>query len=260
MKLFKLIKSIDYVSYPAYKELVKISDAVSNSISNFRDMIISTVAGVLFDNTVLSNCILTYLANNVSNSTIKKFAEHENSSIILSIAIAIMIFVLIKITCFIKKRWGSNKNTKKKRDILLYEFYNVAIPQLIEVKSIIEQIQEDESGEKRKKLLLALQAKHEICDLYRSIFDMKIIEKNKTGIQTDASHTLSCRISKCAYINFLEEMLDIMYMIYTELSTECHDSVKDDIDDIRSTINSSGVFNEVEEIKNKLQDVKSKIN
>lgn len=54
MKLFKLIKSIDYVSYPSYKELVKISDAVSNSVATFRDMLISTIVGILFDKTPLS--------------------------------------------------------------------------------------------------------------------------------------------------------------------------------------------------------------
>ena len=32
MKFFKLIKSIDYVTYPTYKELVKISDAVARHV------------------------------------------------------------------------------------------------------------------------------------------------------------------------------------------------------------------------------------
>lgn len=260
MKLFKLIKSIDYVSYPSYKELVKISDAVSNSIANFREMLISTVVGVLFNQTPLSERILSCLANKFPNSTVEKIAKYENSPIILSIIIAITIFCLIRLAYFIKARWRSNKNTKKKRDILVHEFYNVAIPQLIEVKSIVEQIKDDKSGEKRKKVLLLLQAKHEICDLYRSLFDMNIIENDKTGLQTDASYTLSNRISKCAYINFLEEMLDIMYVIYTELSTNCNDSAEDDVGDICSAINSSGVFDKVKDIEGQLQKIKNKIN
>ena len=260
MKLFKLIKSINYVSYPAYKELIKISDAVSNSTANFRDIIISIIAGVLFDNTPLSNYILTYAANNASNCVIKNIVEYENSSLILSILIAIIIFVLIKAIYFIMSRFGSNKNTKKKRDILVHEFYNVAIPQLIEVKSILEQIKERNVCKNRKKTLLLLQAKYEICDLYRNLLNIKFIEKSKKGRQTNDSDILSSRISKCAYKNFLEEMLDIMHQIYKELSNDCSDSAKDDIDDIRSIINSSGVFDKVTEIKNKLQEIRKEIN
>ena len=153
MKLFKLIKSIDYVSYPAYKELVKISDAVCNSVATFRDMLVSTIVGILFDKTPLSECILTCLSNKFPGGTIENIAKYENSPLILSIIIAVAFFGLFKLVYFIKTRWGSNKNTKKKRDILVHEFYNVAIPQLIEVKSIIEQIKDDTSGEKRKKAL-----------------------------------------------------------------------------------------------------------
>ncbi len=260
MKLFKLIKSIDYVSYPAYKELVKISDAVCNSVATFRDMLVSTIVGILFDKTPLSECILTCLSNKFPGGTIENIAKYENSPLILSIIIAVAFFGLFKLVYFIKTRWGSNKNTKKKRDILVHEFYNVAIPQLIEVKSIIEQIKDDTSGEKRKKALLLLQAKYEICDLHESLFNMNIIEKDKTGLQTENSYTLSSRISKCAYIDFLEEMLDIMYVIYTELSATCNDMAKDDIADIRSTINASVVFSKAKEIECKLQEIKNNIN
>lgn len=259
MKLFKLIKSIDYVSYPSYKELVKISDAVSNSITTFRDMLISTVAGVLFEKTPLSECILTCLANKFPGGTIENIAKYENSAILLSIIIAVTIFGLLKLAHFIKARWGSNKNTKKKRDILVHEFYNVSIPQLIEVKSIIEQMKDDESEEEQKIALLLLQAKYEICDLYRSIFNMNIIENEKNGLQTDDSYTLSSRIGKCAYINFLKEMLDIMCVIFTELSENYSDMAKDDIEDIRSIINSSGVFSKVNELESKLQEIRKKI-
>lgn len=259
MKLFKLIKSIHYVSYPSYKELVKISDALSNSIASFRDMLISAVVGVLFEKTPLSEKILMCLADGFPDSTIEDIAKYENSPITLSVIIAATIFGLLKLANFIKTRWGSNKNTKQKRDKLVYEFYNVAIPQLIEAKSILEQIRDDESGEERKKILLLLQAEHEICDLHRRLFNMKIIEKDKDGKQTGDSDTLSSRISKCAYINFLEEMLDVMYEIYKELSENCGNTAEDDIGSICATIKSSGVFSQVNEIEEKLQEIKDKI-
>jgi len=260
MKLFKLIKSIDYVSYPSYKELVKISNAVSNSIDTFRDLLLSTIIGVLFDKTPLSECLLQCLAEKFPNSIAEQIAAYDNSSLILSIIIAVLAFCAIKLFYFIKARININKNTKKKRDVLVHEFYNIAIPQLIEVKSIIEQTTEDTSGDHRKKLLLLLQAKYEVCDLNRSLFEMNIIERDKTGLQTKDSHILSDRISKCAYINFLEEMLDIIEIIYKELSAISDDYLENDINDIRATINASGVFDKLKELKPKLTEIKAKIN
>lgn len=260
MKFFKLIKSIDYVSYPTYKELMKISDAVSNSVAAFRNVLISAIFGVIFDKTPLSEYILTCIANKFPGSTIENIANYENSPVILSIIIAVVFLGIFKFSNFIKERWGSNKNTKKKRDILVHEFYNVAIPQLIEVKSMMEQIKDDTSADKRKKSLLLLQAKYEICDLHESLFDMNIIEKDKTGLQTEDSSTLSRRISRCAYTDFLVEMLSIMESIYKELLTTCRDEAEEDIEDIRATINSSVVFGKIKEISSELQNIKDRIN
>lgn len=145
MKLFKLIKSIDYVAYPSYKELVKISDAVTNSIETFRDMLISAIIGVLFDVTPLSGCIVSLIKENNSTDIVQKIISYEDITIFISIFITLIVYGAINLVHFIYARWGSNKNTKKKRDIIVYEFYNVAIPQLIEVKSILEQVKEIEA-------------------------------------------------------------------------------------------------------------------
>lgn len=119
MKFFKLIKSIDYVSYPTYKELMKISDAVSNSVAAFRNVLISAILGILFDKTPLSEYILTCIAKKFPGSTIENIANYESSPAILSIIIAVVFWGIFKFSNFIKERWGSNKNTKKKRDILV---------------------------------------------------------------------------------------------------------------------------------------------
>ena len=260
MKIFKLIKSINYVSYPVYKEIVKISDAVSNSIGSFRDMLIATIVGIMFDKTPLSKALLNCIANKFPSDTAERITSNENYTILLSIFIAVTIFLLFKLVYIIKTRWGKNNNTKKKRDKLVYEFYNVAIPQLIEIKSIIEEIQENHFMEQRKKTFLLLIAKHEIVNLNRILYDMRIIENDKTGLQTNDSYTLLSRISKCAYINFVEEMLDILFIIFTELSQHCAESAKEDINEIRTIINSSGVFDQVYEIDFKLTNIRSKIN
>lgn len=261
MKLFKLIKSIDYVAYPSYKELVKISDAVTNSITAFRDLLISTIIGVLFDATPLSRCIVSYVQENSSSGIAHKIFSYDGITIYVSILVALFIYGIINLVHFISARWGSNKNTKKKRDVIVYEFYNVAIPQLIEVKSILEQVEETELSEKQKKVLLLLQAKYEICNLYGLLSEMRVIERDRTGKQTDNSNDIYDRISKAAYNTFLMEMLDIMDRIYMKLK-ESNDAreVDDDIEDIRCTINKTGVFDKVEGLNKRLEEIKSKVN
>lgn len=260
MKLFKLIKSIDYVAYPSYKELVKISDAVTNSIATFRDMLISAIIGILFDVTPLSGCIVLFIKENNSSSIVQEIVSYEGVTIFVSIFIALIIYGVINLVQFIYARWGSNKNTKKKRDIIVYEFYNVAIPQLIEVKSILEQVEEDKSDEERKKLLLILQAKYEICNLYGLLSEMCVIERDRTGAQTDNSNNIYDRISKSAYNTFLMEMLEIMFQIYTKLKESQDTSIADDIADIRTNINKTGVFDKVGELEERLNEIKLEVN
>ena len=262
MKLFKLIKSIDYVTYPAYKELVKISDAVGNSVTAFRDMLISTIAGVIFDITPISGIIVSYIKEQFPNpdTLINQIASYENAPQLVSILGAVIIFGFINLIHFIVSRWGSNKNSKKKRDIIVYEFYNVAIPQLIEVKSILEQMKDDDSEEERKKLLLLLQAKHEICDLYQLVSQMRVLEKDKTGLQTLHSSDLSNPLSMYAYHTFLSEMLEILFEIFVELSEHHKDNAKSDIDDIKASINKADVFGQDHNLTTRLEKIRDIIN
>lgn len=247
MKFFKIIKSIDYVTYPTYKELVKISDSVSNSIASFRDIIISSIVGVLFNITPLSICITSFIKKSYPSTVLARIASFENTPLVLAIAIAIILYLGIKFGHFLHDRCESNKNTKKKRDMIVHEFYNVAIPQLIEVKSILEQVKDDHSGEMIKKLLLLLQAKYEICVLYNVLSEMNIIERNKTGLQTDDSSILHNRISACTYSTFIREMITIMLELYTALFDDYKDLAKMDINDICAYAQSSGVFDTLPE-------------
>lgn len=258
MKLFKLIKSIDYVTYPAYKELVRISNTVSDSVRAFRDILISAIAGVLFNLTPLSNLILSKIKGQSPSGIIEKIINYENTPIFISIIAAIIIYGGINLVKAIQIRWGSNKNTKPKRDILVYEFYNVAIPQLVEVKSILEQIDENQSIDERKKVLLLLQAKHEICNLYEMLSEMRIIEREKSGCPTIHSNILSDRISPSAYNTFLREMLANFSSIYKDLSVHCNGTLvrEEELDDIRACINKTGVFDQVDSIRDALEDCK----
>lgn len=260
MKLFKLIKSIDYVNYPSYKVLVKISDTLSNSINNLYEIVFSVIVGVIFDKAPISACIAIFITNKYPNGTLETIVLNDNFSLVFSIVASTIVFGIIKLMHFIKVRWGSNKNTKEKRDSLVREFYNVAIPQLIEVKSIVEHVEEYKSCEMRKEKLLLLQAKYEVFELYRHLKSMNIIENDKSGVQTSDSNILSNRISKCAYICFLEEMLDVMFDIYIKLSVDNDYSAQEDAKEIRELINSSGVFTKEDSVKLKLEEIRNTIN
>ena len=206
--------------------------------------------------------MLAKIKGQSSSGIIEKIINYENTPIFISIIAARIIYGVINLAKAIRIRWGSNKNTKTKRDILVYEFYNVAIPQLVEVKSILEQIDENQSIDERKKVLLLLQAKHEICNLYEMLSEMRIIEREKSGCPTIHSNILSDRISPSAYNTFLEEMLANFSSIYRDLSVYCDKSLvrEEELDDIRACINKTGVFDQVDSIHNALEDCKEIVN
>lgn len=259
MKFFKLVKSIDYVTYPTYKELVKIGDTVSNTIASFKNVLISAIVGVFFNHTPLSAKVLELIREKNPQGIIQQIVSWNGITIYLSVIVAATIYGVICLKHFLHTRWASNKNTKAKRDVIEYEFYNVAIPQLVEIKSILEQIDEDTSNEERKKILLLLQAKHEVRDLYRQVSTMRIIEK-KAGVQTEESIILHHRISKGAYKIFLEEMLTIMSVIFQRLSLIDDADIKEEIKDIRADINKEDVFGQIDELRQLHSEIKDRCN
>ena len=260
MKLFKLIKSIDYVTYPSYRELVKIRNAVSNSLASFRNILISSMIGVLFEVAPISDYIVTKFMNNHPVGCCKARSDYENTSLLISIVVALIAYLIISLVRSVCIRFRSNKDTKSKRDTLVYEFYKIAIPQLIEVKSILEQMDEKPSRYERKKKLLLLQAKHEICDLYRLVSEMRVIERKKMGLLTQESKVLHDRIGKSTYSIFLEEMLETMYDIYSKLSGYNVSKIQDEIEEIKANINEMGIFNEIDDNNERLREIRKNIN
>lgn len=257
MKLFKLVKSIDYVTYPVYKELLKISKTVNDSLSNFKTILVSAAIGVLFDASPLSQYIVNLLKEQPLPKFLLKTISGKNAPLFLSIIIALLFYAIVCAVHWVAVRYSSNKNTVEKQNDIVDEFYAIAIPQLIEVKSILEQVDEDNSNDDRKKLLLLLQAKHEIQKLNKMLHQMCIIEHGKLGNQTDDSQELAGRIGKCAYITFLEEMLVIIYKIYEGLKGTSSPMVNEDMGELRAIVLSVGVFDKVSEIKETLNGVRN---
>lgn len=257
MKFFKLVKSIDYVTYPTYKELVKISDTVRNSIASFKNVLISAIVGAFFNYTPLSGNIIDFIKEKKPQGIIHQIVNCPSTPLYFSVIVAAVIYGIMSLIHFLHTRWGSNKNTESKRSAIEYEFYNVAIPQLVEIKSILEKIEEDASSEKRKELLLLSQALHEVHDLYKRVSTMRIIEK-KNGMQTAESTDLHHRIGKGTYRVFLGEMLTIMSVIFQRLSLIDDVDIKEEIEDIRADINKEDVFGQIDELRQLHSEIKDR--
>lgn len=259
MRLFKLIQSIDYVTYPAYRELARISDTIGNHFSNIRDAIIACIIGTLFEKAPISSTFIGILESKSFFPFLAAKLGSENLPLFTSIILAILVFLILKLIEFICARWGSNKSTKKKRDAIIHEFYSVAIPRMIKVKGLIEKMDEEESCKGQKKRLLLAQARYEVRELYGLILRLKIVEHSRNGKQTSASFIVQSRISKFAYTSFMLELLDIIQTIYNKISIY-EKEAQEDIADIQAIINGRTPFmiDGVEEAwKNVYQDINS---
>ena len=227
MRSFKLIKSMSLVSYPLYNELVKIR----KSTTSFVNVLISTVVGVLLDKSPLSGYILDYIAElgwlNI-NQKIALVGE-EDAKTFLSIAIAFLLFLIAQIIYFIYNSWGSNKNTRSKREKLAYEFYNIVIPKLIEVKSLVEQAQEATSEEKNKKKLLLLQALYNMREFSVKMMRMRIIETKQSGVTTKNSKVLLDIIGRSAYSTVCNEMQELNELIESQINSTFDVNTESDV-------------------------------
>lgn len=207
MKLFKLVKSIDYVAYPVNREVIKISESLNDDIGTLKELILSGAIGVLFDKTMLSNLIIGWLSKS-KWSLLQVFTNYTGANVIIAILVALLVYCLIK-KCHKNKRMKeSNKNTVEKRDQLIDDFYHILIPSQIEAKSIIEQAQEAQGKDENTILLLLFQAEHEIDNTMRLLREMRLIEVDGTGQLTEDSSVLIKRIGRSAYVELLRGVLN----------------------------------------------------
>lgn len=183
MKFYKLVKSIDYVTYPSLIELRKISTSIGDAISNFQNIILAALLSTILDLSTISKWLVTKIASLWPAQTIVRFSRLENAGKILSVLIGLFLYSIFFLIRWIRIRWGSNKNTIGEREQISYDFYKDELPHLIAVKSIIDQHDSKDSDGKEKnketKYLLLLQAKYELSQLIYSLNKIKIIERDK---------------------------------------------------------------------------------
>lgn len=101
MKLFKHIKSIDYVAYPMNIEVIKISKSINDDIATLNELILSGVIGVLFDKVMLSSMFIGWLSRS-QWYLLKSFANLTGANVIIAILIALLAYLLIKAIHIIK--------------------------------------------------------------------------------------------------------------------------------------------------------------
>ena len=103
MKFNKLVKTIDYVTYPSLQELRKINRSLGDSISKLTDIVFSAVVAAAIDKTELlqlafAKCcensrfiFLRDIANNISP------ISRETIGTIIAVILGILICVIIRI-------------------------------------------------------------------------------------------------------------------------------------------------------------------
>lgn len=242
MKFHKLVKSIDYATYPVLVELRKINKVLGNSLSGFRDILITAAVGILLDSSPISQWVVETILKNSKCPHLVKFGSYSDADKLIAILLAGVVYCGLLLWHFIKDRWGSNKNTINERKAIAFEFYKVIIPNLISLKSIVEQA-DASTDDEDKRVLLLFQAKHELEDLIYLLSHLDVIEiDTKTNILTKNSKDVLDQIGQDAYFAVLIDIIDRVNEVYTKLESCSRKTVQDTLASIKSLFFSAHVF------------------
>lgn len=248
MKFNKLVKTIDYVTYPSLQELRKINRSLGDSISKLTDIICSAIAAVALDKTELLQLAVTKWCENSRICFIRDIANNTSSisketiGTIIAIIIGILICVVIRIIrWFNVRRRSKNKRNVSQREGIACDFYKSIIPQLVTIKSLLEQHNETNNKDQDTRLLLLLQVKYEICDMISALDRIKVLDKKKDGTLCDNSKDVLELIGSDAYYAVLEEL--IRCVSETRIRLDAYAEKADDlVKSINATIKSSNAI------------------
>ena len=248
MKFNKLVKTIDYVTYPSLQELRKINRNLGDSISKLTDLILSAIIAIAVDKTELIQLAVTkivtkhqivYLHSIVKSNTPIKL---DTLGTIIAIILGLTVLVIIRIARWIYVRCRyKNKRKVSQREGIFCDFYKVAIPQLVTIKSLLEQHDESESTDIHKRFLLLLQVKYEICDLIMTLDRIKVLEVKKDGTLRDDSDSVLGLIGSDAYYAVLEDLTRCASITRIHLETYA-EKADDIVASINVTVKSSNAL------------------
>lgn len=245
MKFNKLVKTIDYVTYPSFQELRSINQKLGDSVVTITEIIISAIIAVLLDKTTIIQFAVTKIADYKQNAFLQGIAQNNTPislsslSTIIAIFIGIVVCVLIRIIPWIYVRCRyRNKRKVSQREDLARAFYKLVIPQLITIKSLIEQHDESDIQSSDKRFLLLLQVKYEICDLLTALNGISVLEYKTNGTLRKDSEDLLRLIGCDSYYAVLTELTKCATLTRTKLATY-GDKADDLVNSLDATIKSS---------------------
>ena len=245
MRFNKIIKSIDYVTYPLLTELKEINQRMRKA----NNVVLSALVSFVINKTFIVQHILQSISEKSNCICIKKMLS-TNDSIKTASSIVVIVFGLFVLSFpyvvdYFKKRWGSNKKDYIEREEIVNAFYRSVIPHLISIKSIMEQHNEAKKKEKSKKALLLMQANYEICNLVLALNKLKIIERKKDGNLKESSQELLYLIGKDVYLQVVNDICECIYNLM--ISLKKNNSSMNEISFLKATTSSSQALREADE-------------
>lgn len=246
MRFYKLVKSIDYVTYPSLIELKKINKSLGDSFSKFYDIIIAAIVEKLLEITPGAQWIiekLTILSNRVNWSWLANSLQNKQAKTVVAMMLAIFLYFLLWAKRWFKSRFGSNKDTVEERKEIVCEFYKGIIPQLVSIKSIIQQHDESEEWDEDKRYLLLLQAKFEVTELIRRLNNLNVIEVNpKLNILSTDSRNVLDHIGEDVYLAILQDLLLQVNGIYSRLKNCNPEKIKSTLESLRAVLSTAKTY------------------
>lgn len=254
MKFNKLVKTIDYVTYPSLQELRKINRNLGDSISKLTDLFFSAIVAAAIDKTELIQLAVKKIVakyqivslQNIVNSNTPIKLDTLGTIIAIIIGLAILIIIRIARWIYVRCRY-KNKKKVSQREGIFCEFYKLVIPQLVTIKSLLEQHDESEPEAKHKRFLLLLQVKYEVCDLIMTLDRIKVLEVKKDGTLFDDSKDVLDLIGSDAYYAVLEELTRCASKTRSYLNAYA-EKADDLVNSINVTIQSSSAIQTAREL------------
>ncbi len=237
MRFYKLSKTIDYVTYPIYKQAKSINSSLNNSASSIKDYVFSAVISIVLERSIQELPFVIEAEEAVKQKTatgFQSFIASPITQILATVLLAIIIFLIIPFICRIYRKltYKGNKSTEEQRSEIKHSYYSIGIPRLIEAKSLIEKTDEI-SGYTNEKNLMVCEAFDIVHELFDSVMEWKIYDKDyakdkSNPPQSENSIALVKMIGEFSYETFLEGLRDSLIKLYTIASNNDIRYIKDE--------------------------------
>lgn len=218
MRFYKASKSLDYIIHPIYEEVSEIKQSINECLGNFKDCLLSALVSLLMERMYP---VIPYIVDarqavkNNTASAVQCFWANELTELCIVLTLVIVIFFGIPALCGAIRPIinGNGKRTEDQRNAFAEQFYNNWIPQLIEVKSIIEKIAEIQDVQSNERSIFLCEAVFRLEKLTENVAEKQPIaysygKDSSTTIRRIDSETIIKLIGgNIAYKSFLHGIM-----------------------------------------------------